>query len=50
MQLRILFIIIALLNATYLNPADKKDKHIYYNIKKVIDGNTFLIDDSSQNI
>jgi len=48
MQLRILFIIIALFNATYLNPADKKDKYVYYYVKKVVDGDTFWIDDGSQ--
>ena len=48
MQLRIFLIIIALFNATYLNPADKKDKYIYYTVKKVVDGDTFWIYDGSQ--
>ena len=48
MQLRILFIIIALFNATYVNPGDKKDKYIYFNVKKVVDGDTFWIYDGSQ--
>jgi micrococcal nuclease len=30
-----------------LNPADKKDKYIYYNVKKVVDGDTFWVDDGS---
>ena len=30
-----------------MNPADKKDKYIYYNVKKVVDGDTFWIDDGS---
>lgn len=47
MQLRILIIIIALFSSTYLNPADKKDKYIYYNVKKVVDGDTFWVDDGS---
>jgi micrococcal nuclease len=48
MRLRILFlIIIALIQTTLLNPADKKDKYIYYNVKKVVDGDTFWVDDGS---
>jgi len=49
MRLRILFIIIIVLTYTALiNPADNKDKYIYYNVKKVVDGDTFWIDDGSQ--
>ena len=48
MRLRILFlIIIALIQTTLLNPADKKDKYIYYNVKKIVDGDTFWVDDGS---
>jgi micrococcal nuclease len=48
MRLRILFlIIIALIQTTLLNPADKKDKYIYYSVRKVVDGDTFWIDDGS---
>ena len=28
-----------------INPADKKDKYIYYKVRKVVDGDTFWIDD-----
>ena len=47
MQLRILLIIIALFSSTYLHLADKKDKYIYYNVRKVVDGDTFWVDDGS---
>ena len=49
MSIRILLIIIvALLNSAYMNPAEKKDKYIYYRVKKIVDGDTFWIDDGSQ--
>jgi micrococcal nuclease len=49
MQLRILFIIIfAIIQSALINPADRKDKYIYYNVKKVVDGDTFWVDDGSQ--
>jgi micrococcal nuclease len=49
MRLRILFIIIiAIINAAFLNPEGKKDKYTYYKVKKVVDGDTFWIDDGSQ--
>jgi len=30
------------------NPADKEGKYIYYKVRKVVDGDTFWIDDGSQ--
>ena len=48
MQFRILFIIIIALLHPALNSADKKDKYVFYNVKKVVDGDTFWIDDGSQ--
>jgi len=49
MQSRILFIIIiALLHPAIVNSADKNDKYVFYNVKKVVDGDTFWIDDGSQ--
>ncbi len=49
MNFRILLIIIfTLFQTTILFPADKKNKEIYYRVKKVVDGDTFWIDDGSQ--
>jgi len=49
MQLRILFIIIfAFIQSAHTIPADKKDKYIYYIVKKVVDGDTFWVDDGTQ--
>lgn len=49
MQSRILLIIIfALVHATILLPADKKNKEIYYRVKKVVDGDTFWLDNGSE--
>ena len=44
----LLIIIIVLLHPAVLNSAGKKDKYIYYKVKKVVDGDTFWIDDGSQ--
>ena len=44
----LLIIIIVLLHQAVLNSAGKKDKYIYYKVKKVVDGDTFWIDDGSQ--
>jgi micrococcal nuclease len=49
MQSSTIFISIAILiNTVISNPADKKDKPVYYKVKKVVDGDTFWIDDGSQ--
>ena len=49
MRLRILIIIIiTLFQAVPVNSADKKGNYIYYKVKKVVDGDTFWIDDGSQ--
>jgi len=49
MRLSILFIIIiAIIQSTLINPADKKDKYIYYDVRKIVDGDTFWIDDGTQ--
>jgi len=48
MRLRILIvIIITLFNSCHFISADKKDRYIYYDVKKVVDGDTFWIDDGS---
>jgi micrococcal nuclease len=49
MHFSTIFIIIAILiNTVISNPGDKKDKPVYYKVKKVVDGDTFWIDDGSQ--
>lgn len=49
MNLSIILIIIAtLLNTSIAGAADGKDKYVYYSVKKVVDGDTFWIDDGSQ--
>jgi micrococcal nuclease len=48
MRFRILLIIIiSFIFTALINSADKKDKYIYYNVRKVVDGDTFWIDDGS---
>jgi micrococcal nuclease len=48
MQARILlFIILSLFQTVNLHPGDRKDKYVYYRVKKVVDGDTFWIDDGS---
>jgi micrococcal nuclease len=44
----LLIIIITLFQNALLNTQDKKNKNIFYNVKKVVDGDTFWIDDGSQ--
>jgi micrococcal nuclease len=43
----ILLIIFVLINSAHLNRADKKDKYVYYKVRKVVDGDTFWIDDDT---
>ena len=49
MHLNILvFIITTLFNSAHINPADKDEEYVYYKVRKVVDGDTFWIDDGSQ--
>jgi micrococcal nuclease len=49
MRLSILIIIIiTLFSSATTTAADKKDKYIYYRVRKVVDGDTFWIDDGSK--
>jgi len=43
----LLVIILSLLHTSVLNSADRMGNIIYYNVKKVVDGDTFWIDDGS---
>jgi micrococcal nuclease len=43
----LLVIIICLLQTSHLNYVDRKGNNIYYSVKKVVDGDTFWIDDGS---
>ena len=43
----ILLIIFVLINSAHSNRADKKDKYVYYKVRKVVDGDTFWIDDDT---
>ena len=48
MQTRILLILIPfLIHSAVFTPQEKKDHHEYYRVKKVVDGDTFWIDDGS---
>lgn len=49
MRLSILIIfILALFNTSLTDTKDKKDKYIFYKVRKVVDGDTFWIDNGSQ--
>lgn len=43
----LLVIILSLLHISVLNSANRKDNNVYYSVKKVVDGDTFWIDDGS---
>jgi micrococcal nuclease len=43
----LLLIILSLLHTSDLKSENCKDNHIYYKVKKVVDGDTFWIDDGS---
>jgi micrococcal nuclease len=45
---RLIIIIIGILYSVILNSADNKDKYQYFNVRKVVDGDTFWIDDGTQ--
>ncbi len=49
MHLKIsVLIIISLFGSVHLSSADNKDKYVYYQVRKVVDGDTFWIDDGSK--
>jgi micrococcal nuclease len=43
----LLIVILSLLQTSVLKSEDRKDNNIYYKVKKVVDGDTFWIDDGS---
>lgn len=49
MHLKIsVLIIISLFGSVHTASADNKDKYVYYQVRKVVDGDTFWIDDGSK--